>query len=338
MKIKEIILEEEKKAVIRFLKSFNLVYEDDIDTTLALVDGNESIIATVSAAGNIIKCVAVDPDHQGQNHLNNLMSHLIKKLSGKGIFHIFAYTVPELVGIFRGLGFKEIVQTMNLTFLELHGDIRRTLEELKARYELDNNPKGCVVINANPLTKGHLHLIRTAAKNHDELLVFVVSEDRSFFPFEDRFEIIKQTLADDENITVLPTKDYLVSYATFPKYFMKNEKTIKAEHALIDVLTFKQHYMRIFNITARYVGSEPYSPMTDTYNQTMKQYLGDDLEIIPRKKIDDETVSASTIRKLLRKNGLAAAKKYLPEATIAYLESPKGQAIIERLKSHHGRH
>ncbi len=337
MPIKDVVLSEEKETVRNFLKPFNLIYEDDITLSLVLEEA-DTLIATASASDNIIKCVAVHPDYQGAHHLNTLMSTLIKRLLQEGHDHLFVYTQPELIPVFKSLGFKEIVQTMNLTFMELFGDIKAALKQLKTDHNITDQAKGCVVINANPLTKGHLHLIRNARSFHDELIVFVVSEDRSFFPFEDRFAIITETLADEPNIHVVPTLDYLVSFATFPKYFQKHEQKIKTEHALIDVLTFKQHYMKIFNIKKRYVGKEPYSPMTDTYNATMKQYLDDKLVVIERKTLDDNPISASTVRKLLKKNGLKAIRNYVPEATYRYLQSEKGQAIIKELKAHDKRH
>ncbi len=337
MKIKEAILKEEKRRIAKFLSTYNLVYEDDITQSFYMVE-NEQIIATASASGRIIKCVAVAEDYQGQSVLNRLMSHLIKALHEEGHEHLFVYTQPEHVSIFKALGFKEIVQTMNMTFMEMHGDIKETLKRIKRKYNIDSSPKAAVVVNANPLTNGHLYLIENAAKHHDQLIVFVVSEDRSFFPFEDRFEIIKQTLKDKPNIHVVPTKDYLVSYATFPKYFETHEQTIKQEHALIDVLTFKQHYMKVFNITTRYVGEEPYSPMTGVYNETMKHYLGNDLVIVPRKTIDKAPISASTVRKLLKQNGIDAVKNYVPKVTYDYLLSRKGQAVIRRMKHHESRH
>ena len=337
MQTKDILLEEEKESIKSFLKRFNLVYEDDIDLTLALREG-EKVIATVSAAKNIVKCVAIDETYQGEGRLNHLMSTLIKRLNQRGHTHLFLYTQPEHVERFETLGFKKIVESMNLCFMEMGGDIERTLTDLKNAHDLDKTPKGAVVINANPLTNGHMHLIREAKKNHDNLLVFVVSEDRSFFPFDTRFKIIEETLQEEEGITVLPTKDYLVSYATFPKYFLKHESTIKKEHALIDVLVFKQYYMKIFNITDRYVGDEPYSPMTGIYNRTMKRYLNGDIHILERKTIDNTPISASTVRKLLRKKDLSAIEPYVPEATLRFLRSEQGQSIIEAIKSHDSRH
>lgn len=337
MELKDVVLEEEIEEVRDFLKQFHLVYEDDIDLTLALREEGK-IVATASAAKNIVKDVAIDEAYQGRTLANTLLSALIKRLNQRGHHHLFLYTRPEQAEFFEPLGFNTIVESMNLTFMERGGNIERTLKNLRDAHELDGKPKGCVVVNANPLTNGHLHLIKEAKKHHEALLVFVVSEDRSFFPFDTRFKIIEEALRDEEGITVLPTKDYLVSYATFPKYFLKHEHSIKEEHALLDVLVFKQYYMKIFNITDRYVGDEPYSPMTGIYNQTMKKYLNGELHILERKTIDNTPISASTVRKLLRKNDIDAIEPYVPEATLRFLRSEQGQAIIRKIKAHESRH
>ncbi len=337
MEIREVVLPEEREAVRAFLKRHHLRYEADIDRTL-VVRGEEGILATASAANDIIKCVAVREAYRGKNVLNRLMSRLIKELEADGIAHLFAYASPEHEAIFASLGFTPIVSTMNVSFLEFGGSIKRELQTFREEYGLDGKAKAAVVINANPLTKGHLHLIEKAGADYSQVLVFVVSEDRSFFPFKDRFAIIHEAIGERKGITVLPTGRYLVSYATFPKYFASEEHDIDESHALIDVLTFKKHYMPAFNIVARYVGDEPYSPMTRVYNETMARYLGSSLRTIDRKTLDSRPISASTVRKLLRKNGLEAIRPYVPEATLAYLKSEKGKQVIEQIKRTDRRH
>ena len=189
------------------------------------------------------------------------------------------------------------------------------------------------------MTLGHLYLIETASKENKEVLVFVVSEDLSSFPFLDRFEIIKSATSYLKNVTVLPTLSYLVSKITFPKYFLKEDQLIKDEQTLIDVLVYKQYYEKIFNINIRYLGEEPFSFNTNKYNQVLKTYLGSHIKIIKRKKIGEKIVSASLVRKLLKENNTEEIKKYVPLATYEYLVSEKGQLVVKRIKEHSlGRH
>ncbi len=337
MRIYDVILDSEKAAVVEFLDRFNLEYEDDIDDTIVLKDG-DTIYATASTAHNVIKCVAVDENLRGQNLLGTLITEIIKRLNAKGIDHYFVYTLDEHVERFRALGFKPIVTTMTLAVLEGGGSITKRLQTLVKTYQLSDQPKAAVVVNANPMTLGHLHLIKTAASMYDRLLVFVVSEDRSVFPFDARFSIVKKACEPYENITVLPTLDYLVSYASFPKYFQKEESKLKEEHALIDVLIYKQYYTKIFNIVKRFVGEEPYSPMTQIYNETMRKHLTAHLEILPRLTKENQAVSASHVRTLLKTQSLEAVKPYVPNATLAFLQSKEGKRIIQALKDYERRH
>ncbi len=337
MRIHDVVLEEEKDQVQSFLKQFDLTYEDDIDDTIIITE-NDCIIATASTSVNIIKCIAIAPAYQGQNMTSLLLTEMIKRLANKGINHYFVYTLDEQVPLFKALGLKPIVQTMTLALLEGGKNIQDTLQKLKTEYAINDASKAAVVINANPLTLGHLHLIETARKQHPALLVFVVSEDRSVFPFKARLAIVKKACESFDNVTVLPSLDYLVSYATFPKYFLQKEANIREEHAMIDVLVFKKYYMKTFNIVKRYVGEEPMSEMTAMYNKTLKKYLTNQLEIIPRKQLKDSVISASTVRNLLKKDHQDHAYQYLPQATVDFLETKEGKDAIRRLKKRATRH
>jgi [citrate (pro-3S)-lyase] ligase len=234
---------------------------------------------------------------------------------------------------------KKIVETMNTVLLEGGDYITEVLHELKLQYNISNNKKAAVIINANPMTLGHVYLIETAAKENKEVLVFVVSEDLSSFPFKDRIAIIKEALSHLDNVTILPTLSYLVSKITFPKYFLKEDQLIQSEQTLVDVLVYKQFYKKIFNIETRYLGEEPYSYNTSKYNQVLKDYLNSHIKIIPRKEMNNKAISASLVRKLIKANKLEKIKEYVPLATYKYLTSPQGQKVIDNIQSKKlGRH
>ena len=50
---------------------------------------------------------------------------------------------------------------------------------------------------------GHRYLIETAAKQVERLYVFVVEEDKSFFKFDDRYEMVKAGVEDLKNIVLI---------------------------------------------------------------------------------------------------------------------------------------
>ncbi|MCK5761733.1 MAG: adenylyltransferase/cytidyltransferase family protein [Candidatus Izimaplasma sp.] len=336
--IKEVILDNERDLLISFLEKYDFEYEYDITYSILVYDG-ELLVATASLSNNVMKCILVIKEYVNQNITNLMFSHLVNYLSQKNVFHYFVYTIPRNEMIFTSLNMKTIVMTMNTVLLEGGDEIINVLTKLKNDYSVSDNKKASVIINANPMTLGHLFLIETAAKENNEVVVFVVSEDLSSFPFIDRFEIIKKATAHLENVIVLPTLSYLVSKITFPKYFLKEDQLIKDEQTLIDVLVYKKYYEKIFNIVIRYLGEEPFSFNTNKYNKVLKTYLGSHIKIIKRKQIGSDIISASLVRKLLKENNLEEIKKYVPRATYEYLVSEKGQLVVKKILEHDlGRH
>jgi len=337
-KIKEVILEEERDLVTSLLNQYNLDYEHDIDYSILVYD-DTLLVATASLSNNVMKCFLVVNEYSGQNITNLMFSHLVNILNQKNIYHYFVFTQPNNQKIFSSLNMKKLVETMNTVLLEGGEDIYRVLGNLKKEYNISDNKKASVIINANPMTLGHLYLIETAAKENKEVIVFVVSEDLSSFPFVDRFEIIKKATSHLKNVIVLPTLSYLVSKITFPKYFLREDQLITDEQTLVDVLVYKEYYKKIFKINKRYLGEEPFSYNTDKYNKVLKDHLGGHIHIIKRKEVEDNIISASLIRKLIKENKIKEIKKYVPEATYNYLQSEKGQKVILKLKENKlGRH
>jgi len=336
--IKEVVLEEEQATLISFLRDYNIDYEWDITYSIMVYD-QEELIATASLSNNVMKCFLVKPEYV-HNHITNMMfHHLVHILEEQQITHYFVFTNPFNEEIFTSLHMKRIVKTMNTVLLEGGEFITDVLQKLKHTYHISSHKKAAVIINANPMTNGHLYLIETAAKENKEVLVFVVSEDLSSFPFADRFAIIKEACAHLENVTVLPTLSYLVSKLTFPKYFLKEDQLIQDEQTLVDVLVYKEFYAKIFHINRRYLGEEPYSFNTNKYNQVLKDYLGLNVVIIPRKEKDHKAISASLVRQLIKADKISKIKEFVPDATVRYLESEAGKKVIQKIQSSSmGRH
>ena len=336
--IKEVLLEKEKQILINFLNEYNLEYEEDITYSILVYEENE-LVATASLSNNIMKDFLVRKEYIGQNITNMMFTHLVSYLHQKDIYHYFVFTTPKNEVIFKSLNMTTIVKTMNTVLLEGGSNILHELSNLKHEFNLSNNKKSALIINANPMTLGHLYLIETASKESEEVIVFVVSEDQSSFPFRDRYSIICEATKHLKNVTILPSLPYVVSRISFPKYFLKEDKLITEEHTLIDVLIYKEYYQKVFNINLRYVGDEPLSVTTNKYNEVMKLYLGNRLRIVKRIESDGEVISASLIRKMIKNNKIDETKKYLPLATYNYLLSDKGKEVIRDIQSKElGRH
>lgn len=193
----------------------------------------------------------------------------------------------------------------------------------KLKMEADSTTdNGAVVMNCNPFTKGHRYLIETAAGQAERLFVFVVEEDKSFFPFQDRFEMVKRGCTDISNVTVLPSGRYVLSALTMPGYFEKEDLQDTVLDASTDLELFAYQIAPVLHIKKRFVGTEPTDRFTAQYNQEMKRILPDagiELVEIERVKEGEQVVSASTVRKALREQRWADVKAMVPQSTWEYL-------------------
>lgn len=324
-KIKRLWLNRDKKAKLQWeqlMGSAGLHTKEEIDYTVGIYNGSK-LIATGSYAHNVIKSIAVCKDYQSENFLTKLVVHLMQRLQEEGLQHYFVYTKPESSIYFNALGFKEIIQTTDVTFMEFgEPEFDAYLSFLKEHQKEGNN--GSVVINANPFTKGHRYLIEKAVRKSDYVYVFVLSEDRSEFTTNDRLEMVKRGTSDLKNVIVLPTNDYMVSSATFPSYFLRENahEDIARVQAIVDATLFKDKIAQVLNIVYRFVGEEPYSAVTEIYNKSMVSVFQNELEltIVPRKKINDETISATKVRKWLSEEKFEEVKKFVPNTTYEYIK------------------
>ena len=302
------------------LRRAELEPDTDSDSTVLIWDDAE-LIAAASRKGNLLKCIAVDDARQGEGLTATLLTTLRQDAFQNGYSHLFLYTKPKNRYMFSSLFFYPIAETSQVLLMEnKHGGIEQFLKTLPVCPE--GGTVGAAVMNCNPFTKGHRYLIETAAKECDRLYVFVLSEDKSEFSAKDRFEMVKLGTADLSNVTVLPTGPYLISSATFPTYFLKDRENAEAIHCLLDIEIFCKYYVPKFGITRRYVGTEPLSPMTNQYNDALKQHLpekGIALREIPRLEQSGTPVSASAVRAHLHTGNTEALKELLPPTSYKYI-------------------
>ena len=183
--------------------------------------------------------------------------------------------------------------------------------------------RGAIVMNANPFTLGHLHLVEYARTQVDFLYIFVVEEDRSEIPFADRFEMVRRNCAQMPDVDVLPSGNYIISALTFSAYFEKDQRQEEVISPVRDVKLFGEAIAPMLGITKRFVGEEPLDNVTRQYNETMKEILPDygvEVVEIPRKKsADGRTINATQVRTWIRAHAFAECKPFLPPATMAYL-------------------
>lgn len=314
------------QAVIDFLKKNHLEFDDDVDYTVNCYYSG-ALVGTASLHKNIIKCAAVDASYQGNGIFNGLITRLIEFLGDKGILDIMVYTKPRNITIFEDLGFKTIEKTADVVLMErgLQG-IDAYLESLD-KFEGDQ-ACGAIVMNCNPFTKGHQHLIDYASSQCDHIYIFVLSEDRSLFNTDERYEMVRRGTEHLANVRVQQTSDYIISAATFPTYFHKDDPVVANQ--TLDLQIFSNKIAPKLGITTRFIGREPLCQVTASYNRQMHKVLkANGLLVIeiPRKTYDDVTISASRVRYLIGEQDWKTIRSIVPDTTMEVIERKFGVEI-----------
>ena len=200
------------------------------------------------------------------------------------------------------------------------------VDGILAQYPLRDGMRcGAIVMNCNPFTLGHKWLIEHAAGKVDRLYVFVVEEDKSLFKFKDRLEMVRAGSAGIKNVVVVPSGRFIISSLTFPEYFMKDYVKEKGFDVSGDVRTFCGLIAPRLGISVRFVGEEPLDPVTNRYNECMKQILpeyGMTLCEVPRLSIEGRgVINATEVRRLIENGDDQALSMFLPESTIKILNA-----------------
>ena len=310
------------------LEQEGISLDGNLDYTCGLFDENDNLAATGSSFGATLRCFAVDRAHQGEGLLNQIVSHLVERLTGQGRTHLFVYTKVSTAKFFQDLGFYEIARVEGtLSFLEnrKNGFARFCARLSQSRTE---EPAAAIVMNANPFTLGHLALVERAAE-FPAVHLFVLEEDASLVPFAVRWKLV------NEGVACHKSGPYLISSATFPSYFLKDEGAVIQGHARLDLALFGQ-IAQALNIAARYAGEEPSSQVTGLYNQVMARELpkeGIRFIEVPRKTLEEVPISASTVRKLIHDGKLEAIRPLVPEPTWQFFHTPEARPVIAAIQA-----
>ena len=322
-------------SVDALLHREGITRDANLDYISAMLDEEGEVIATGSCFGNTLRCFAVSSAHQGEGLLNQIITHLIEVQCARGNLHLFLYTKVKSARFFGDLGFYEIARVEDtLVFMENRRDgfgaYLRALEKTKT-----GGKSAALVMNANPFTLGHQYLVEKAAAACNTLHLFVVSEDASLVPFAVRKRLVEAGVAHLPNVVLHDSGPYIISNATFPSYFLKDEAAVIEGHARLDLAVFTK-IAKALNITARYVGEEPTSQVTGLYNKIMCEQLpkaGIECIVVPRKEADGKAISASTVRQCLQSGDWETLKTLLPQTSLDYFRSPEAGPVLACIRS-----
>lgn len=325
------------RAVDRLLEQTGIRRDGNLDYTCGVFDDDYNLAATGSCFGNTLRCMAVSSDHQGEGLMNLVVSHLTEFQAARGNLRLFLYTKYKSAKFFGDLGFYEIARVDgSLVFMEN----RRTgftdyLANLqKTRTE---GRSAAIVMNANPFTLGHRHLVETAARENDTVHLFVLSEEAGPIPFAVRKKLVAAGVADLPNVVLHDSGPYIISSATFPSYFLKDQETVIRTQASLDLTVFGR-IAQALGIGVRYVGEEPSSVVTNLYNTVMAERLpqmGIACNVIPRKEANGKIISASTVRQAIHDDRLEEIRDFLPQTTYDYFASPEAAPVVAAIRREH---
>jgi [citrate (pro-3S)-lyase] ligase len=331
----------ERARAERFLKGFDLALDADVEYTAAAKIDDE-IVGTCSYAGRVLKCFGVKEELQGEGIAAKLITHVTDILFEKGVYETFIFTKPKNKGMFTGLGYNEVYSTSGVILLEGGmANINKYINNMFRKSGLGNDKKAGLVMNCNPFTLGHRYLIERAAKENEEVVVFIVEAEKSLFPFEIRLDLVKQGIQDLKNVHVIPGGNYIISSNTFPSYFLRRSDERLLEYTRLDAGIFGKYIAPVFNINRRYVGTEPYCGVTNNYNNALMEILpsyGVGVQLVERIVINDAAVSASRVRELIKSENWDEIKKIVPESTYCFLLSSEAKEIIKRIKESNSPH
>lgn len=206
--------------------------------------------------------------------------------------------------------------------LDTEYEVKMYLKRLSISQSMRRGNNGAIVMNANPFTLGHRKLIEYALSQVDQLFVFVVEENASFFSFKERLEMVRQGTEGMENITVIGSGSFIISNKTFYDYFTKEIDNGKVVDASKDIFIFARYVVPYLNIKKRFVGEEPVDKITAQYNEQMKEILPDygcELIEIPRFQENNIVISGSMVRRALRDKDLDFLKNMLPSSSFQYI-------------------
>ncbi|MDT4761255.1 [citrate (pro-3S)-lyase] ligase [Sphaerochaeta sp. PS] len=326
-----------------FLLENGLVFEGRAAFTCFLRSDEDAIVGTGSLDGNVLKYIAIGKGHQGEGLLGQIMTSLVSHAFANGQTHLFVFSKPQNKSLFAPFGFFAIEETGQVLLMEnqkqgiqhyLEGLQRETEQAVRERGLSLQGTVGAIVVNCNPFTNGHRYLLETTAKECSLLHVFVVSSDKSAFPTAVRLALVRQGVADIPTIVVHEASDYLVSVATFPSYFIKDQGSADELNSELDIAIFLRYIVPGLGITCRFVGTEPLCKTTGAYNRQMQKMLqakGVGFVEVERLCSGEQAISASRVRSLMGLQRFDDLRDLVPPTTYDFILSEEGQRISSHL-------
>ena len=297
-----------------FWYSEPITSRDSVIIILTAFHNDLSLISKNMYCGNLESAVR-ETQNIGKCLFNNIAHH--NSEFNRQIAKNICSDISETLSIIPQDELTEEIEKKDY-FIPWH--IHSYFQEYFQKYNLKKRSEdriGAIVMKADPFTLGHRYLIEKALEKTEFLYVFVVQENKTYYPFEIRFDMVKEGTKDLRSLCVVPSGDYILSLFTFPDYF---ERTQIAEEnsSDYDLQIFSDIVAPHLNISSRFVGSEPFDLVTRNYNEAMKKILpGKGITLVEIERLEGKNgiISASTFRKLADCGAYEQAFQLIPVAT-----------------------
>ena len=144
----------------------------------------------------------------------------------------------------------------------------------------------------DPVTLGHLNIIKRAAAMFDEVIVAVMVNSRKqgtgLFTPEERVELIKKVTCNIPNVTVEWSDELLASYAKQKKarVLVKGLRAVSDYEAEIQMAMINSKLYSKLDTVFLYT-SPTYAYLSSTVVKEMAHYGADLSDFVPREIIDD---------------------------------------------------
>ncbi|NLN82933.1 MAG: GNAT family N-acetyltransferase [Firmicutes bacterium] len=289
---------------------------------------DEELLAIGGFLDNTIMNLAVAKSARGKGLMQFLLEHLQAELKIRGFAHLFIYTTPENEKIIKSLGFHLLYGNRQYIFAENRfwgiSSFGRNLAQQTAEAE-----GVALVVNANPFTYGHLHLVEQALKIKDRVRILLVETDKSYFPFSERLQMLKEGVKHLKGVSVFAGGPYTLAAGVFPDYFLKQSGEQTKLQAELDCHLFGRYLGPALNCSIRLFGQEPLDVTTAQYVQAAQNILPQydiEVRIIPRLAYRDQIISASRVRALYKEGNFLQLENLVPPSTFKFLQEKHGGA------------
>ena len=201
----------DRSALESLLQSQGLRLDHDVETAFGVYEtsGEEpKLVGCGCAAGALLKCFALLPQLRGQNLLGRLVSALTQDRFAAGYYDLMVITRAHNETLFVNSGFWTVAKTEQLVLLENQPDGPARFTAPMVMPGDEDRSVGAIVMNCNPFTLGHRHLVERAARENDVIHLFVLSEEAGPIPSAVRRELVEQGVRDLPNVFCHATGPY----------------------------------------------------------------------------------------------------------------------------------